>query len=856
MNGPPLAPAGLFAQVSSADGAAGVAFRTIEWAAPESALGRSALVTLAVIAAAVVVRIAAIEARTVGAAAACWLATLRLTALGALGVIALDPHERRQRDVTEPSRVALLVDASLSMAEPVRMTRKTVPSRGEAVARLLLGADAADGSLLSRLAETHRVDLFTFDGGLTARGPIAAGPLGRDAAAENAAGDEDAGDEGGGGEEGSNAVPSLSESIRPVGPRTGLGDAVSELLRTAGGPTLAGIAVISDGASNDGISVETAAATAGAARRVVPIAAVGVGDPRRAPSVTVAEVRVPEEVRFSPESEKQDPFDVTAFVTARADEETVGTAAVTLTRRPEETDPSTAATLARREVSLSTDGVPVQLDFAVTPDGAGRFVYAVRVEPGSGLEDFDEADNAAERVVSAVERNTAVLVIAGGPSRDYRFATALLDRAPTFEVDVWLQTVERRDLSSVGQAADDLLAGFPPSFPVRPSADAFEEGSTRPREYDAVVAFDADWSRIAADEQQRLLAWVAEERGGAVLAAGDVHQTRLGVAGERPPVIDLYPVVPAPPLSLTAAPPIADRAWPVTLTEAGRRAGFMDPGDEEADAARADRSAWPRLYRAVPTAGTKSLAAVYATLEDPTKGTGEAVVVAAQPFGGGRVLYLGSPETWRLRRRGAGAFERFWIGIVSEAAEGRRRRAAAGTILLDRREYEAGDTAVVRVERSRGRDDTSAVPPVLFVFGPDGEPLADGGTAMAPDRLNSRQFVADTRLATPGRYTFRVETGGGPSLTATADAVLPALERRDPRLDRSALTTLATRTGGLYCDLADAAEAVPALFDESAARVVRIDEGRSALWDRGWVLGLLIGLLSVEWLSRKLLKLA
>lgn len=825
-----------------------VTFRTIEWAFPETAGGRLVAATLALIAIVSTVRIAVVEARTVGVASA-WLATLRLATLATLGVIAFDPHERRQRDVTEPSRVAVLVDTSLSMAEPVRVSKEDVPTRSEAVADVLLGTEAAGRSLAGSLSSVHRPELYTFDGGLTAHGTMTpeptlpdtddgdADPDRPDATAEDAA--------------------RLSAALTPGGARTGLGDALTELLRTAGGPTLAGVIVVSDGRTNSGVGVDAAVAAATGGRREIPVATVGVGDTRRRPDVTIADVRAPREVRFSPASERQDPFDVTAFVTARADTVATGTVTAVLSRRPEGTDAETASDLERRDIEVGTDGVPKQVDFAVEPDGSGRFVYTVRIEPRGGLEDFDPEDNAAEVTVDVIERNTAVLVIAGGPTRDYRFALPLLDRSPTFDVDVWLQTVRPGDAGAVSQDADDLLTEFPPSFPVRPDADAFGEDSSRPRDYDLVIAFDADWSAVGVDGQRRLATWVAEERGGLILAAGDIHQTRLGAPDQaRPQVLDLYPVVPAPPRSLTAAPPVADRSWPVTLTESGRRARFMDPrADGPGDEDDVDGPAWPRLYRAVPTVGIKSLATVYATLDDPTTAGREAVVVAAQPFGGGRVLYLGSPETWRLRSRGSGRFERFWIGMAGDAAQGRRRRSAGGLILLDRRDYDVGQTAVVRVERARGGGEDRAAP-VLFAFGPDGEPVSSTGIVMKADRLNTRQFVADVPLATPGRYTFRVETGSGPMLTANAEAVLPAIERQDVRLDEGLLRRLAERTGSRYCTLDEAADVLPALFAESAARVVRLDEGRSSLWDRGWVLALLASLLSAEWLSRKLLKLA
>ena len=69
-------------------------------------------------------------------------------------------------------------------------------------------------------------------------------------------------------------------------------------------------------------------------------------------------------------------------------------------------------------------------------------------------------------------------------------------------------------------------------------------------------------------------------------------------------------------------------------------------------------------------------------------------------------------------------------------------------------------------------------------------------------------------------------------------------------------TRWAEETGGTYLPLNDqVAIDLPRLLPNHGEEFL-VDERLRTLWDRDWVLYLLVGLLSVEWLTRKLLKLA
>ena len=95
---------------------------------------------------------------------------------------------------------------------------------------------------------------------------------------------------------------------------------------------------------------------------------------------------------------------------------------------------------------------------------------------------------------------------------------------------------------------------------------------------------------------------------------------------------------------------------------------------------------------------------------------------------------------------------------------------------------------------------------------------------------------------------------------------LPEREFAEMTQNVAVLTTLAEQTGGKYfnltaktsevsADFGNLAATIPSLLPDKGERII-VDQRIDEVWDRGWIMGLLVGLLAVEWLSRKLLKLA
>ena len=634
-----------------------------------------------------------------------------------------------------------------------------------------------------------------------------------------------------------------------------MGEATADALRQVRGPTLAGAIVFSDGGQNAGAGPD--AAVGRAARDGVPLFAVGVGGTERPADVRLTDLSAPTDIRFAPERERQDPFTIRAFLTA---EGLAGQpATVTLTRAPADSDPTTnpGETLDTRAVPLPADGETAEVMFEREPTEAGRFRYTVTLAPPPGTREARADDNARGVIVNARSRPTAVLLIAGGPNRDYRFLQTTLARQATAEVDVLLQSVSPAELPGVTQDGDALLAEFPPSFPLRPPGEARPESS--PDRYDIVLALDADWSRIPADGVEALSRWVDRQKGGLVFAAGDVYTPQLNDDPAFAAVRDLLPVRLAP-RSLVEATNESARPWEPELTEAARGEGVLDldperPGSWEA---------WDRFegfYRAFPTRGAKDLAAVLMRHGDPLSvGDGATILIADQRFGGGRVFYLGTSEFWRLRAQGPELFERFWTNLIRTAAEGRATEGDEPALfLIDRPEVPVGEPVRIAVGLRDARGEPVEGGTVqVTVDGPDGLPAPGSPLTLTPTPGRPGRFEAPFTPPRAGRFTLTLDgddVGAAEDLVATVTATLPELELATVRQDVPTLTALAEGAGGRYLPLSEAAGTLPGLI-EPRDRIVTVEESVRALWDVRWMLLLIVGLFGFEWLVRKLSRLA
>jgi hypothetical protein len=753
-----------------------------------------------------------------------WLFGLRASVVAALLIIMLEPQERIETKLTRPSRVELLVDTSVSMGFPEKSPTSSAPaneasvlSRSQAIENLL-----QKSPLLATLRKTHDVHLSTFDSKLHAQQllpRLAAGPA---SPSTKAAGET------------KETPPNWAEILKPNGLETRLGESLIQLIRESAGESLSGVVVISDGENNAGIESATARETALAAK--VRVHTVGVGSTERPINLQLTSVQSPTHVHLG------DAFTLTSYVQAQG---LAGRAVQVELLSKLEGEEGEPAVIQTREATILEDGTPVAVAFDYLPTEAGRRIFNVRVKPAAGIRELTLADNEKPLPpVEVIERKTKVLILAGGPMRDYQFVRNLLHRDASIELDVWLQT------GSVGisQESSNLIFEFPTT-----REDLFK--------YDVIMAFDPNWKLIPDDGLKMLSEWVFQQAGGMILVAGDVYTPELAGAHDNLKTIQtLYPVVLSASLfDIEFKNDEFQQAWPIEFSREGSEAEFL----QLTDAAQTSAATWKQLagfYRCYPTSGPKAGATVYAYFSDPRSAdeSGKPILLASQFYGAGRTLYLGSAEMWRLRAVDESFYDRFWIKALREVGQGRLLRGTnRGVLLLERTTYPLGSTVQVRANILDPQFREYVADRVMLeVYEPSGRPLVPA-IALMGDKNRPGQFHGAFSGNLAGRYRLELSVPESrDQVTGYVQIELPNLEYDRPEQDDAQLRRLATTEfGGRYFTLAEALDSLPTHLPDRSVTKTQFDVPRT-LWDQPWVLYLLVGLLSAEWLTRKLLKLA
>ncbi len=744
-----------------------------------------------------------------------FLSLLRIAFLIVGLIIALNPHIRTQTDAYRASRVIVLVDTSTSMQQPESDPREssgTSPvTRSEAVRKLL-----ADSKLLTELQGEHTVDVYTFNSDLSElhlRLPSLFKPKELSSANENST------------EPLAVEATNWEELLASSGHTTRLGDSLDTLLVEAKSPTLAGVVIITDGASNAGRDVISARQRA--VEDGVRLVAVGVGSTDPPVNLELTRIIAPTDVQ------KGDAFELSAIIGGQG----IDGQDVRVDLLQQGPNDAEAIVVNSENRSLPENGL-LEVVFDLKPGEAGEYEYTVRAAMLNGSETRSD-DNQDSRKVNIFDRPLKVLIVAGGPMRDYRFARTTLYRHPSIEIDVWLQSGD----VGISQEADNLLLSFPAT-------------KEKLYEYDALLAFDPDWSALSTEQVQLLTDWISNEGGGMLAVAGDVFTPELAARTELDAVRRLYPVqLEEVSLSLGAREK-AETAYRVGLTQEGEVAEFLKLAES------GEASAWEEfsgVYRCYPTRSPKAGTTIYAEFTDPlSRGpAGQPILIAGQRYGQGQVLYLGSPEMWRLREIDEAYFERFWIKSVRKAAEGRSKRGLQRSLFItEGREFELGNTIPLRLRALNPQFEPLTANEIqLEAYGPDGKAMIPG-PELIRDRVRLAEYVGDFRPSVPGRYRLEyVVPESTENLKLELDVKLPRQEAASLIQEVPVLKRLVDGTGGEYVSLSEAAEKVPAFLPHQGESIV-IDQQIKELWDRKWLMFMLAGLLSIEWLTRKLLKLA
>ncbi|HUR54761.1 MAG TPA: hypothetical protein VMZ71_11560 [Gemmataceae bacterium] len=471
----------------------------------------------------------------------------------------------------------------------------------------------------------------------------------------------------------------------------------------------------------------------------------------------------------------------------------------------------------------------------------------IKVSTGTGVTVESVSDELA-KAVKVVDRKLKVLVIDSLPRWDFKFMQRALLRDRRVEARFILTEGDDKTMKSgppwMTELAPDRTGG------LKLSKDELRKILF---DFDLIILGDVPVRYFSPDQQEVVKEFVAEG-GGMVQIAGRWHAP-AGWAGG--PIADVLPV------EFTAVKfPLesAERPTPYrpVLVQAAARNPIVSLEDDPID----NTALWrklPELYWHYPVTKLKPAADAYAvhprarTTDDKPM-----PLLAGHYYGKGFVLFVGFDETWRWRFNEAEKyFGRFWSQAVYVAGVPRTVGTKLTQLSLDTPDPTLGKTGQVyarlftkefkplkadkieaRLEKldADPNEKDRVVPVTLYA-------LRDGGNEP------TGEYVAAMPFNRPGRFALKVEPGNDNPATLDYRVNLPPEHELAPGgLAENEMRKLAEATGGKFYREEDL-QRLPDEVKAQYAPFSRRDE--TTLWNK-WAMVLLIGLLTLEWVVRKL----
>jgi hypothetical protein len=753
------------------------------------------------------------ERRLVSRRAGLTLLGTRLTAMLVLIAALFEPIAERRFQETIRGRVVLGVDLSESMAtaDPVPApddNRRSASEPVPTISRREVARGLLEGEWLKKLAADHTIESMGF-----ARDAAPATPDGLAKALTNLAGPRD-----------------------PAALATDWSGVLARALQGGGDGPVLGVVLLTDGRQNSAADAGRQADRLAA--QSIPVYPVMIGSTIPPIDVAIAAVKAPESVL------KGDVASVE--VVLKADTLPEVEIPVTL-ERP-------GGPPLKKTVRARSGGLRPVVTFRVLMESVGPQDLSVRVGPLAG--DARPDNDRRALAIQVADDKARVLLVDAEARWEFRYLYNALKRDPRVAVEA---VIFRQPKMSAG--TDTYKNSLPP--PPRTGETDLLGG------YEAVFVGDVEPALLSGEAWARLEAFVARRGGTLIVCAGprawptsilEVDSVRklLPVLDPRPVTFDVGVIDPAQPsLAAGAAigPAAAAESWPMLQLGA-------TPEQSRAVWEGLPHLPWALAGKVKP--GASILAAVQGS------GPGDAAaVMAAQPYGLGKVLWIGTDATWRWRYRVGDLYHyRFWGQVVRWAAAG---KLAAGNDWVrfgpERSRLPEGENTRLI---ARFADSVPGVGPEQLVVARifktvarPGEPPQAEGAAVAIIPLHAvsgqpRTFAATAPALSPGRYLVRLEIGqvaeGVSSRTSPPpEIVLEITPRQTSELvelsaARDPLDRLAAATGGRVFTVSDA-DQLPGVLHRRLIVKTRTEE--MTLWDRPWALGLFFGILTIEWILRK-----
>ncbi|HUU60626.1 MAG TPA: vWA domain-containing protein [Phycisphaerae bacterium] len=647
-------------------------------------------------------------------------------------------------------------------------------------------------------------------------------------------------------------IGEILKSLRADGYETNHSAALRAAMERTQGQRVEGFVLVSDGRiTAHGSGSRLRSALEYAAERGVPIYPVVVGDPTPLKNIAITSLDAPREVRKGTKAE---------FTAWLAFQNMAGQA---VTVHLERRDPETRLwedTGVASEITLQADPAANEAGHSkglqsvalhVQPQQRGQFDYRAIVRPGP--EEQNTEDNFAETTISVADEKIKILFISGDAGWEYQFVSNyLLGQPELYRVSVWQQNADKE----INQRASEGMhvARLPRELPELLGVP----GDEKKTGYDLVILYDPQHTEGGFDQHfvnDVLRPFVEEHGAGVCFIVGNKYSELNLLGGDTFRSLSyLLPVTLASNtmglLVRIEAGSEAEESWPVRLTPYG----IDHPVMRLAGSTKESKEVWevlPGIFWSHPVYKLKPASRVLAENSNPMYRTADGEpqpLIVTQPFGRGRVLYIGFDATWRWRYVQDGYYQRrFWANVMQYLATLKARRVIITT---------GGDRFDV------GKEITIDVTAYDEQFRPLKDKTFDV-EMIRTDTSESKTLTLKALEGKPGRYKLTIQAieSGTYGLTAlrgvpNAEELvagkrflieLPRAEAERPEADEATMKAVASRTDNFLRipDMSKLAEMIP------PGRLTSVDEFSRELWDSKLTLLLIVILLGIEWILRK-----
>ena len=238
------------------------------------------------------------------------------------------------------------------------------------------------------------------------------------------------------------------------------------------------------------------------------------------------------------------------------------------------------------------------------------------------------------------------------------------------------------------------------------------------KEYDVILAFDPNWTKVSAEAIAKLRTWVDLQAGGLLLVAGPIHTKVLAMPdmdNKYDPLLSVLPVELDDPSLMTARRP-GLQPFRLEFENISPDTDYMRLDDENQEDPLAgwepfftgkdkkdEKSGLKRGFHSIfPVKQTKGgVASVVARFGDPAAKMADGKLapwLVTMKYGQGSSAFMASGEVWRLLQYKQVYFERFWTKLIRYLAAGRRKQQNVRGRILMSREVQAPGTLPLNVQ--------------------------------------------------------------------------------------------------------------------------------------------------------------